>query len=411
MKKIWTLTPLLLAAAVLLAGNGLLGTVIATRGSEEGMAAGMIGLMGTSYYAGFILACVFAPKLIQTVGHIRVFAALAAVSAAGTLVLVLVIDAWVWVVLRLFMGFCFSGIFMVIESWLNASASNEDRARIVSIYRLVDLAAVAGGQFLMPLFGISGWELFAVLAILFAMSLVPVSLGDRSRPKAPVEFHFDLKAVWLISPMACIGCVSIGLTNSAFRLVGPLYGQEIGLDVAQVATFISAGIVGGAVLQYPLGMLSDRVDRRTAVIIATAGAALSGLFLSWVAGTSPMLNYIGIFVFGAFALPLYSLSASHANDHANDDQYVLVAAGLSFFFSAGAMAGPAIVSVLVSWFGPSAMFTYTSAVHGLLIIATLWRMAARPAVPRGKRKGFMMLLRTSPVIFRLARGDRLNGNS
>jgi MFS family permease len=167
--------------------------------------------------------------------------------------------------------------------------------------------------------------------------------------------------------------------------------------------FISAGIIGGAVLQYPLGALSDRRDRRIVLIVATAGAAVAGLFLSFVAGNSPLLNYIGIFVFGAFALPLYSLSAAHANDHAKEGDYVVVAAGLTFFFSVGAMIGPVVSSMLIDLYGPRALFSYTSMVHAMLILITLWRMRAREAVPLAQRNRFVALLRTSPAIFRLAR--------
>ncbi len=409
------LVPLLLAAGILLAGNGLQGTLIAVRGAAEGMSNGMIGFMGTSYYLGFMIGCIMVPRLLRAVGHIRTFSALAAIAASATLLLVMVVDGWVWIGLRLVLGFCFSGLFTTVESWINSGVANRDRARVLSLYRLIDLAAVTGAQFLLPLFGALGFTLFGLMAIMTAMSLVPVSLADRSNPKPPATFKFDLKPLWKLSPAACVGCVSIGLTNSSFRLVGPLYAQSMGLSLSSVATFMSAGIVGGAVLQYPLGMLSDRVDRRIALILATTGAAMAGLYLSTFAGTSATLNYIGIFCFGACALPLYSLSAAHANDHANDGEFVMVAAGLTFFFSLGAMIGPAVSSVLIRVAGPQALFTYTSAVHLFLLVYTLWRMRARAAVPLEARQRFVSLLRTSPVFLRLARRsssvDNKNGKS
>jgi MFS family permease len=203
--------------------------------------------------------------------------------------------------------------------------------------------------------------------------------------------------------MASIGCAAIGITSSAFRLVGPLYAQDIGLSIASVATFMSAGIIGGAVLQYPLGWWSDRYDRRWALIMATLGAAASGLFLSYFAGTSQMRNYIGIFSFGAFAMPLYSLSAAHANDRATSNDYVLVSAGLIFFYSLGAMLGPTIGSALIDNYGARALFTFTSSVHGLLVLVTLWRMGIRSSVPLKGRSRFVGLLRTSSYMARLGR--------
>lgn len=415
MTRLLPLVPLLIAVGILLAANALQGTLIALRGDIEGFSPTTIGFIAAAYFLGVMSASWLAPRLIAAVGHIRVFAGLAAIAAAGTLTLVLVIDPWVWAILRAGMGFCFSGLATTVESWINARSVNADRARVLSIYRLVDLACVTGGQFLLPLFPPSGFAIFSVTAILFCVSMVPVCLADRSRPRAPAVMRFDVPAVWAISPLACLGSVSIGLTNSAFRLIGPLYAKEAGLGVTGIALFVSAGIVGGAVLQLPLGWFSDRAGRRAAITVATGGAMLAGLFLSFYART-PAATYMGAFAFGAFALPLYSLSAAHANDRADDESYVLVAAGLSFFFSLGAVCGPFVASLVIQTLGAPAFFGYTSLVHGTLLLVTLYRATRRPAVPRAQRTRFVTLLRTSPVFFRLARsvtgrkGEDDNGN-
>lgn len=396
------LIPLFIAAGILLAGNGIQGTLVTLRADAEGFGAALIGLIGTAYFAGFAASCIVTPHFIRRVGHIRVFAALATIASAGTLALVLLIDPYVWLLIRFAMGFCFSGLFTVMESWLNASSKNTDRGRVFSIYRLVDLGAVAGTQFLLPLFGTGGFELFAITAIFFSLSLVPVSLADRSSPKPPSQFNFDLKAVWIISPLACLGCLTLGMTNASFRLIGPLYAERMGLDTAAIAIFIAVEIIGGAMLQYPLGYLSDRYDRRWMVIIATLGAAVAGFYLSWVPHGAVYPIYFGSFLFGAFAIPLYSLSVAHANDRADPDQYVLVAAGLLFIYAVGASIGPLVGSMVIEQFGAPAFFTYTSLIHVSLILATLFRMTKRPRVSEEARKRFAMLLRTSPVIAKLA---------
>lgn len=398
------LLPLLIAAGILLAGNGLQGTLITLRGAEEGFDAAFIGLMGTAYFGGFLVSCIISPRMLHAVGHIRVFAALAAIASAASLMLVLWIEPLVWIALRFVMGFCFSGLFMAIESWLNEASANHDRARVLSIYRVVDLGVVTGSQFLIPLFGVNSFAVFAVAAIMISLSMVPVSLADRSNPKPPEQVGFNLKAIWTISPLACLGCVTIGLTNSAFRTIGPLFARDAGLNTADVAIFMSAGIIGGAVLQYPLGWMSDRLDRRYVFIAATLGAAAAGLFLSRAAGNEQMLLYAGIFTFGAFSLPLYSLSAAHANDRAQVGQYVLVAAGLSFFYSIGAAAGPFVVAWVMKIYGTSAFFTYTSIIHLVLIGVTLWRMRARSR-PEKARGLFTSMLRTSPVFMKMARSN------
>lgn len=402
------LIPLLFAAAILLAGNGLQSTLVALRANAEGFDTQLIGLMGATYFCGFLSASFLAIRLIQAFGHIRVFAALAAIGAAASLILVLIPNPYCWMVIRCITGFCFSGLLMVIESWINESVSNTNRGQVMSVYRIVDLVAVTGAQFLLPIIGFVGFELFAIVAIMFCLSLLPVSLSNRSKPKPPDGFSFEFRTVWQISPLACLATLTIGLTNSAFRMIGPIYATEIGFDTSGVVLFMTAGIIGGAVMQYPLGYLSDKLGRRKTVLIATLGAVLAGMFMSFLAGNSNPLIYAGSFMFGAFAIPLYSLSSAHANDRAQQGQFVVISAGLTFFFALGAIVGPYIASVVITQFGASAFFAYTSFIHGLLICAVLFRMARRKSVPTDKRRRFAELLHSAPDIFRLSRKSHPN---
>ncbi|MFZ2101659.1 MAG: MFS transporter [Oricola sp.] len=403
MYSIRPLVPLLTAAGILLAGNGVQGTLIAVRGAEEGFSAGLIGLMGTAYFGGFLLGCLYIARILRNVGHIRTFSALAAIASAVSLLLVLVPDGAMWLAVRFVTGFCFSGLFTTMESWLNSGVSNENRGRVLSVYRIIDIAAVTGSQYLIPAVGSGGFAIFAIVSMIITLSLVPVSIADRSNPKAPEEIELDLPGVWRISPIAAIGCIAVGVTNSAFRMIGPIYVQDTGFNIAEVATFMSAGIVGGIVLQYPLGWLSDRWDRRHVLMLATAGAVLSALAIFFFAGSSLTLNLAGVLTFGAFAMPLYSLSAAHANDHAVKGNYVQVAAGLMLFYSVGAMAGPPAAAWLMEAAGPRALFSFIAAVHASLLLATAWRIMVRPPVPAHRRGRFTMLLRTSPVNARIAR--------
>ncbi|WP_404933255.1 MFS transporter [Nitratireductor sp. L15S-10] len=406
MSSLRPLIPLLIAAGILLAGNGLQGTLIALRGAAEGFSETTIGLMGSAYFAGFLIGCLYVPRLLRAVGHIRAFAALAALGAAGALLLVLFVDPLAWIAVRFLSGICFSSLFTTIESWLNSAAQNTNRARVLAIYRIIDIAAVTGSQYMLPALGIEGFVTFAVMAMMITLSLVPVSMADRSNPKPPAELRLDLAAVWRISPLAAFGCLAVGLTNSAFRIVGPIYGQSIGFSVSEIATFMSAGIIGGAVMQYPLGALSDRHDRRVVLLCTTIGALVSALIIVWFASDSPNANMLLVFLFGAFAMSLYSLSVAHANDHAQKDQFVQLAAGLLFFYSLGAMVGPLLASLLMQRFGPHALFSYTSIVYAVLIGVTFYRMSVRPSVPAARRRRFAALLRTSPVFVRMARRSR-----
>jgi len=196
------------------------------------------------------------------------------------------------------------------------------------------------------------------------------------------------------------------LTNSAFRIIGPLYAGEVGFDVLQVALFMSAGILGGAIMPLPLGWLSDRYDRRWVMIGTTAGAAAAGMFLSTLSAQTPQLIYVGSFLFGAFALPLYSLSIAHANDFAKSGDFIDVAAGLLFLFAIGAAIGPFAASLVMEWYGPAAVFTYTTVIHSALMLFVLIRMMARPSVPLARRKSFVAFMRTSPAIFGLGKRAR-----
>lgn len=400
------LLPLLLAAGILLAGNGLLGTLIALRGVHEGFSEATIGFMGTAYFAGFLVGCFYVPHLLRSVGYIRAFATLAALAATSTLLLVLVIDPVVWSGVRFLNGICFSGLFTVIESWLNTGARNENRGRLLAIYRIVDIVSVTGSQYIIPIVGVDGFAVFAIMSMMITFSLVPVSIADRSNPQPPQELRLDMKVVWLISPLAATGCIAVGLMNSAFRFVGPVYAEEIGLSVGEVVTFLNAGIIGGAAMQYPLGILSDRWDRRYVVLISTLAATLSAFAVMFIGGAG-LSGYAFVFLFGSFAMPIYSLLAAHANDKAKGGEFVQVAAGLLFFYSLGAVVGPLAASYLMQQYGPAALFGFIAAVNLAFIGVTLYRIGVGRQVPQRVR--FSALLRTSPVFMRMARRPWKNG--
>jgi len=394
--------PLLFAAGILLGGNGLQGTLIALRGAQEGFSPAQIGLFGTFYFAGFLLGCLAIMRMMKAVGHVRSFSALAAIASAGTLLLVLVVDPIMWSAVRFATGFCFAGLFTIMEAWLNSGAQNADRARVLATYRMVDIGSVTGAQFLIPVFGIQGFAIFAVMSIMITLSLVPISLGDRSNPRAPEDVKLDLLRVFHISPLGCIGCIAVGLTNSAFRTLSPVYAEQIGMSVADVATFVSVSIIGGGLIQYPLGALSDRWDRRKILLVSTCLAMTSAIAIAAFGGKSPLLALVLVFVFGSFAMPLYSLSAAHANDRAGKDEFVVVNAALMLFYSFGAIVGPFSASFGMEHAGPAALFVFIAAVYSIFICVIVYRMVVRTSVPRERRGRFTALLRTSPLFARLA---------
>lgn len=407
MSTIRPLIPLLLTAGILIGGNGLQGTFIALRASQEGFSTSVIGFVGAGYSIGFAIGCIYVTRVLRAIGHIRTFSAMAAIASASAIAMVLVIDPLFWFVMRIIAGICFASLFATVESWLNASVTNANRARTLSVYRLVDLGSVTAAQYLIPGIGIGGFELFAIVAMALSLSLVPISLADRSSPTVPEAIRFDVKKLWNISPLATVGCIVVGLTNAAFRNLGPIYAHDIGLSVTAIASFMSAGIVGGVVLQYPLGIYSDRLDRRLIILFATLGSACAALYLAFFAGGDEWRNLVGIFIFGAFAMPLYSLCSAHANDHAGEGEHALVSAGMLFFWSCGAIIGPLFASVLLQFFGPQALFLYTAVILVAFMAYTGLRMSARPAVPTGERRSrFRNLLRTSFFFNKLAASEK-----
>jgi MFS family permease len=403
MHDIRPLIPLLITAGILIGGNGLQGTFIALRGIEEGFSTSVIGMVGTGYFIGFVLGCVYITKIMRAIGHIRAFSALAAIASAASIMMVLVIDPISWFLMRLVQGICFAGLFAIVESWLNARVTNATRARTLSVYRFVDLGSVTAAQYMIPLFGVSGFDLFAIIAMALSLSLVPISFADKTSPAPPKDVKFDIRVLWSVSPLATVGCIVIGLTNSSFRSLGPIYADGIGMSVTAIATFMSIGIFAGIVLQYPLGHYSDKLDRRVIILVSTIGALLASVYLAFLAGDGELANFIGIFAFGAFALPLYSLCSAHANDHAAPGQHALVSAGTLFFWSIGAVVGPLIASFLMDAFGPHALFAYVIVVLTFFVAYTLARIRARDAVPTEKRRmRFRSLLRTSTFFSKLA---------
>nr|WP_325261143.1 MFS transporter [uncultured Rhizobium sp.] len=403
MNQIRPLIPLLITAGILIGGNGLQGTYIALRGSAEGFSPSVIGLIGAGYSVGFAIGCIYVARLLRSIGHIRTFAAMAAIAASASIALSMVIDPVFWFAMRFLIGITIASLFATVESWINSQVTNENRARTLSIYRFVDLGSVTIAQYLIPTFGIDGPVIFNIIAIALTLSLVPISIADKSGPTPPASISFDLRTVWRISPLAVVGVVAVGLSMAAFRNIGPIYAKEIGMSITSIATFMSAGIIGGVVLQYPLGVYSDKLDRRRVILWTTIGSVITGAYLSFGAGSNETANIISVFLFGAFSMPLYSLCSAHGNDHAKPGEHAVIAAGLLFFWSVGATFGPLLAAALLEFYGPRAFFLYTSFIFAGFAIYTLRRMQVRAPVPPQQRSSrFRALLRTSAYFNRLA---------
>jgi len=269
-----TLVPigaLLSGIALLLLGSGLVNTVIPLRGSLEGFSANTLGLIGSTYFLGFFLGTFIAPRLIRRMGHIRAFAFFGATVASCILLHTLIVDAGVWMGLRVLTGVGLVGFYAVIESWLNDQTAAERRGQVFAIYMVVNLAALAGAQQLLRLDTPAAFTLFAVAAIFVCLSLLPVTMTRLPQPQIGARPRLDLGLIWRAAPAAFVGALSSGLSMGAFWSLTPLYAEGIGLDAAGVGLLMSTAIIGGALLQWPMGRFSDAGDRRLALAVAAIG--------------------------------------------------------------------------------------------------------------------------------------------
>jgi len=390
---------LLLATAILLMGNGLQGTLIPVRGDIDDFSDMSLGLIGAAYFAGFVFGCWHCPRVVQSVGHIRSFAVFASIASATPLIHPLLPDVGVWLLLRVLAGYCFAGLYMVIESWINENSSNETRGWLLGVYLVVNLTSVTLGQLLLNLSAPEGFALFILASVLTSVALVPVSL-TRSMQPAPIEStKIDFVTLWRVTPVSTLGCLIVGMTSGPFWTLGPVFAREAGLDVAGISYFMTAAILGGAVAQIPLGRLSDRMDRRWVIWAICIGGALGALLLAIFQGGGLVPLLIMSAIFGFFALTLYSICIAHANDHADRSQFVTVSSGLLLLYALGAVIGPLMISFIIPYTGTWFVFGFAAVTYVLFSGFVVARILVKAPVPEEQREDFVAvpISRTGPA--------------
>ena len=382
---------LLATAVIMLLGNGLLGTLVPVRAHEAGFSDTALSLIGGAYFAGFVAGCVWGPYLIHRSGHIRSFAILAALSAATILIHALIVTPLVWAALRAVIGFCAAGMFVILEGWLNSQARNEIRGRIFTTYATLNNLALLAGQYLFTLADPRSHELFSAVAILIMLCLVPVSITNEREPHSTGVVKLRLLRLYNLSPVGAVGAIAVGLASGAFWTLAPVFAHTRGMSGDNVALFMAAVILGGALAQWPLGRFSDFTDRRYVIASAAVAAALSGLMLAvpvpaGIASQTWLL--IGGFCYGATAFPIGSLVNAHMNDHAKREEMTEVANSNLFLYGVAAAIGPLIAAVVIAAGGISAIFYYTATIHAAFVAFVLIRMLARAPVATSDRDPF-----------------------
>ena len=401
MRMIISFAALFLSVVFLQLSSGSIGPLDALSGLQAGFGTTMVGMLGSAHFVGFFVGCFFAPRMMGSVGHNRAFAAFAALGAIGALAHPMLVDPWAWAGFRVMTGISIAGSYTIVEAWLQAKVTNETRGRAFGIYRVVDLGASLVAQLMIGFLEPVAFISYNLLAILCCASLLPLMLTRTAPPKSPHAPRLRPLAAFRLSPLGVAGCIVTGVTTPAFRMVGPIYGQEVGLRPDQIGLFLAAAVLGGAVAQYPAGWLADRYDRRHVLIGISAAATVVCLTITQIGAASTALIFLTSFAFGLTTFPIFSVSAAHANDFATPEQAVELSASLLFFYALGAIASPVLGSLLMALYGPGALFAMVAVAHVLLIGFGLVRMRARRAPDIGTRSGYRYLPRTSFIVGRL----------
>lgn len=400
-RLLWPLSSLLSGVGLLIVGVGLLFSVVGLRAGLANFSGLTLGLVMSAYFAGFVLGTYVGPMIIRRVGHIRTFAAMASVASTMPILHALWIDPWFWGLLRLVTGVCLVGLYIVVESWLNALAPNEHRGKVFAAYMSVNFVALALGQWLILVGDRLGFVPFAMVSVLFSFALLPITLTPVNQP-APVEApSFSLRTLYLASPLGVAVAFASGLLNGTFYSMGALYAVGVGLSDAGVAAFMAATILGGAIFQWPVGHYSDSHDRRSVLLWVCLGAAA----LAAVAFVLPALNVgwlVGVgLLYGGLVFTVYGLGVAHVNDVIDSSRLLEFTSGLLLVHGVGAAVGPVLAGGVMDQFGASSLMVFFAGVLVLLALYTIKRMGAAPPVPEAAKADYVVMGSGSQAVLQM----------
>ena len=369
---------LLLGMMLLMIGNGLQGTLLGVRGEIEGFSTFQMSLVMSAYFVGFLGGSRMAPELSRRVGHVRVFAALASFISAVLILYPTFADPWAWTVGRVVIGFCFSGVYVTAESWLNNAATNETRGQALSLYMMVQMAGIVAAQGLLVVADPSGYVLFVIPSVLVSISFAPILLSITPTPAFDTTKPMTLRQLMQVSPLGCVGMFLLGGVFASQFGMGAVYGAQAGLGLGEIALFVSSFYIGATLLQFPLGWLSDGMDRRRLIMVVAALGAV-GAGLGTVAGGSFTLLLVAGFVIGGMSNPLYSLLIAYTNDFLDLDDMAAASGGMVFINGVGAIAGPLVAGWLMEVIGAPGFFVQIALLLAALAGYAAYRMTQRAA--------------------------------
>lgn len=368
--------PLFVGMIFLMVSNGLLATLLTLRATSLGFSDSSIGLMQSAYPVGSLLGCLIVPRLIVRVGHVRIFAALASLASTAALIHLITDDLWIWSAIRLLSGICFSGLYIVAESWLNGRANNENRGSLLSIYFVIQTGGVTIGQLLLNFSSPEDILLFIVVSVLISLSLIPMLVSTSAVPPYELPERISLWKLFHLSPMGLTGSFLNGISQTVLYVVLALYGSAIGLSTGSIGWLIGFMTLGGMLFQFPLGKLSDRIDRRLLIVAAPGFAIPVYIFLAMLdnpAANMPLL-FVMITLVGGLTLPIYSICMAHMNDHLKPAQMVAASGMLVLILAVGMIPGPTLGALAIEYYGPEGIFYLLSSLSGLTVMTGLFRL-------------------------------------
>lgn len=382
---------LFLGLAFIMLGNGLQGSLVAIRAQMEIFDNTTTGLIMAGYFAGFFIGSWIVPYLVARVGHVRVFGALASLSSIAVLVFPVFVDPMVWLAMRVVTGIAYAGLYIVCESWLNDRATNETRGQMLSIYLIVMLMGMAGGQYLLNLYSPADFQLFTVVSVLVSLAVVPVLISASKTPDFETPERMGLFRLFKASPLGVISMIFVGVGTGAWMGMGPSYAYALDMSIAETSNLMSIYFVGGFLLTYPIGKMSDLIDRRSViVVVALLGTAASAAML-FITGDGRILLYLCAALVGGATQPLYSLCISHTNDYLTQKQMVAASSSMVMANGVGAVIGPNVAGFGLERLGAAGLPWSLIVAHAAIAVYALWRMARRPAISNEDQGTFVAM--------------------
>ncbi|KAJ54475.1 major facilitator transporter [Actibacterium mucosum KCTC 23349] len=388
---------LLLGMFLLMIGNGLQGSLVGVRGGIEGFSTAELSVVMSGYFAGFLGGSRATPHLIRRVGHVRVFAALGSLISAVLILYPTLTNPVAWTLLRVVMGFCFSGVYVVAESWMNDSATNETRGQSLSLYMTVQMAGIVAAQGILTLGDPSGFVLFIVPSVLVSIAFAPILLTVSPTPAFETSQPMGIRRLFALSPLSCVGCFLLGGVYSATFGMAAVYGSRAGLSIVQISAFLAAIYLGGLILQFPIGWLSDRLDRRMLILnVALLGGAAA--IVAALAGGVFWMLLLASFVIGGTTNPLYALMIAHTNDFLDTEDMAAASGGMIFLNGVGAVAGPLVTAPFMVWVGPPGFFIFILVLLSAIGAYAAYRTTRRAAPDVADTGQFAPVLQSSTAV-------------